>query len=172
MSIVARLMVVLVLALCGSFVPFHPIHIAISEVSYSEKDKALQVMHKIFYDDLENHIEQLEKAAGREVNLRLGSDKEHAQADEYIRKYVENHFKLTADGKTYAGTYLGKEFETDAVWIYIEVEKVKVPKKLDVSDTILMDLHSDQSNFVHFNIASQKKSLRFQKGSERQQVSF
>lgn len=158
--------------LWSSFSFLHPIHISISEVSYSEKDKSLQVMHKIFYDDLENDIERIEKAAGREVNLRLGLDKEHPQADEYIRKYVENHFKIVADSKTFTGTYLGKEFETDAVWIYIEIEKVKAPKKLELSDTILMDLHEDQSNFVHFNIANQKKSLRFQKGNERQQVSF
>jgi len=161
-----------IIIICSSFVNLHPIHIAISEVNYSQKDKSLQVMHKIFFDDLEGHIESLEKAAGREVNLRLGTEKEHPQADEYIRKYVENHFKLIADGKTYTGTYLGKEFETDAVWIYVEVENVKPPKQMEVNDTFLMEFHSDQSNFVHFNIVDQKKSLRFQKGKEQQQVSF
>lgn len=171
----ARVYYVLGLGLIGllsSFITFHPIHISISEVNYVEKEKSLQIMHKIFFDDLENHIENLEKAAGREVNLRLGSDKENPQADEYIRKYVESHFKLTADGKTYPGVYLGKEYETDALWIYIEVEKINRPKKLDIQDTFLMDWHADQNNFVHFNIATQKKSLRFQKGKEQQQISF
>ncbi len=158
--------------LWSGFMPLHPIHISISEVNYSEKDKALQVMHKIFYDDLENDIERIEKAAGRTVNLRLGLETEHPDADVYIRRYVESHFKIVVDGKTYTGTYLGKEFETDAVWIYIEIEKLKVPKKMELSDTILMNFHADQSNFVHFNIGNHKKSLRFQKGSERQQVQF
>ena len=161
-----------VLFLCSSFADFHPMHLSISEVTYSEKDKSLQVMHKIFFDDLEKHIEELEKAVGREVNLRLSSEQENPQADEYIRKYVESHFKLTADGKAYTGTYLGKEYETDAVWIYVEVPKIKRPKQLDVSDTFLIEFYDDQSNFVHFNINQQKKSLRFQKGKEQQQISF
>lgn len=163
---------IVLLVICSSFVNFHPMHIAMSEVNYAAKDKSLQVMHKIFFDDLETHIERLEKEAGREVNLKLNSDKEDPKADEYIRKYVENHFKLVADGKTYTGNYLGKEYETDAVWIYIEIPKIKVPKQVKVSDSFLMDLYNDQSNFVYLNIDNQKKSLRFQKGNEEQQVSF
>jgi len=132
----------------------------------------LQIMHKIFYDDLEEHIEREEKNAGREVNLQLGSEKEHPKADDYIRKYVQRHFTLIANGKTYSGTYLGKEYETDALWIYLEVEKVKRPQQLDIGNTFLIPFHEDQHNFVHFNIAGQKKSLRFYKGKERQQIVF
>jgi hypothetical protein len=163
----------ILLLLCSSFIEFHhPIHIAISEVTYSEKEQALQIMHKIFIDDLEDHIEQSEKYAGKEVELRLNTPKEITDVDAYLQKYVRNHFSLKADGKAYTGNYLGKEYETDAVWIYIEIPKLKRPKLLDLSATFLMDFHTDQQNFVHLNIANQKKSLRFQKGSEQQQVKF
>lgn len=158
--------------LWSSFAVFHPIHISISEVNYSEKDKSLQIMHKIFVDDLEDHIEEIQKAAGKEVQLRLNTPKELSDSDLYIQKYIRDYFIIKVDGKVYSGSYLGKEYETDAVWIYVEIPKLKRPKTIDISDLVLMDFHLDQQNFVHFKIADQKKSLRFQKGKEQQQVKF
>lgn len=172
MSGLYRLGIVFFLIVASSFILFHPIHIAISEVNYSEKDKTLQVTHKIFVDDLEKQIQQLEKNNGREVELRLNTPKEIADVDVYLSKYVRDHFVMKVDGKAVSGNFLGKEYETDAVWIYVEIPKVKRPKQIDLSDSFLMDMHADQQNFVHFKVADQKKSLRFQKGNEQQQVKF
>ncbi len=154
------------------FIFFHPIHIAITEVNYSEKEQSLQIMHKIFLDDLEDHIQQTEKQDGKEVDLRLNTPKERADVDTYLQKYVHDHFELRIDGKPYTGNYIGKEYETDAVWMYIEVSNVKRPKQLEISSSFLIDFHTDQQNFVHFNIGGQKKSLRFRKGDGVQRVSF
>lgn len=161
-----------ILIINSSFISFHPIHIAISEVNYSEEEQSLQIMHKIFMDDLEKHIQQSEKYAGKAIELRLNTPKEIANVDDYLKKYALKHFVIKIDGKAYTGNYLGKEYETDAVWIYIEIPKIKRPKQLDINDSFLIDFHDDQQNFVHCTIASQKKSLRFQKGNEQQQVKF
>lgn len=151
---------------------FHPIHIAVSEVQYAQDIKALQVMHKIFIDDFEDHIERIEAAQGNTINLKLSSKNEAPDTDAYIKKYIENHFEIRVDGKVYTGNYLGKEYETDAVWIYIEIENVPRPKQIQIKNTILVDFHSDQSNFIHFNIANQKKSLRYHRGETTQRVDF
>lgn len=150
----------------------HPIHIAVSEVQYAEDIHALQVMHKIFIDDFEDHIERIEAEQGNTVDLKLATKKELPEADDYIKKYIVNHFQIYADGKQYFGNYLGKEYETDAVWIYIEIEDVPRPKQVKIKNTILVDFHSDQSNFIHFNIANQKKSLRYYRGETTQTVNF
>ncbi len=151
---------------------FHPIHIAVSEIYYAKESKSLQVMHKIFIDDLEDHIKQIEARKGKEINLFLATKKEITDADAYLERYVRDHFTIKADGKTLNGAYLGKEYETDAVWIYIEIENVPQPKQLEITDNFLMDFYSDQTNFIHFNIGGQKKSLRFHTGERKQEVIF
>lgn len=157
---------------CFLQVNAHPIHIAVSEVQYAQDIKALQVMHKIFIDDFEDHMERIEAERGNTINLNLATKKEHPEADTYIKKYIVNHFELYADGKQYFGNYLGKEYETDAVWIYIEIENVPPPKKIEIRNTILLDFFDDQSNFIHFNVANQRKSLRYFRGETRQSVKF
>lgn len=150
----------------------HPIHIAVSEVQYAADIKALQVMHKIFIDDFEDHMEQMEAKRGNAIDLKLATKKEHSEADAYIKKYIERHFEIRADGKQYTGKYLGKEYETDAVWLYIEIENVPRPKQIQIKNTILIDFYDDQSNFIHFNIANQRKSLRYYRGETTQTVAF
>lgn len=147
----------------------HPIHIAISEVVYDEKSRALQITHKIFIDDLEKQIEQsLEEA----VKLRLNTAKEHENADYYLNAYLQKHFRIKVNGKEHKGLFLGKEYETDAAWLYVEIENIKSLKGITIENTILTDLYEDQNNFVHFNINKQKKSLRFQHGNTQQSINF
>ncbi|MDX1941072.1 MAG: DUF6702 family protein [Saprospiraceae bacterium] len=162
----------ILLAFFFNFGAAHPIHIAISEIHYSKENKSLQVMHKIFMDDLEDHIKKIESARGKTIALHLGSEKESSEADAYIETYIKEHFNIKVDGKTLIGKYLGKEYETDAVWMYVEIENVVQPKQIEVMDAFLMDFHSDQSNFVHFNIGGQKKSLRFFSDKRKQEVGF
>lgn len=159
-------------AIFSNFAAPHPIHIAISEVHYARESQSLQVMHKIFIDDLEDHIKRIEAQKGKEISLFLASKKEVADADTYIESYVRNHFTIKADGKVLTGKYLGKEYETDAAWIYVEIENTAQPRQVEITSTFLMDFHSDQTNFVHFNIGGQKKSLRFYDGQRKQEVGF
>src|SRR5882762_9160240 len=39
----------------------HPLHVSVSEINYSEKDKALQITSRIFIDDLELSIRHQRK---------------------------------------------------------------------------------------------------------------
>lgn len=163
---------ILFFAIFSNFAAEHPIHIAISEINYARESQSLQVMHKIFIDDLEEHIKRIEAKKGKEISLFLASKKEVADADAYIESYVRNHFMIKADGKVLTGNYLGKEYETDAAWIYVEIENTPQPKQVEITSTFLMDFHSDQTNFVHFNISGQKKSLRFYDEQRKQEVRF
>ncbi len=157
---------------CSSTVA-HPIHIAISEIEYAEQQRSLQIMHKIFIDDLEDHIQQIEKAAGRsDLLLRLYTPKEHPDADRYISQYVQRYFQIKIDGKDVRANFVGKEYETDAVWIYFEVENIARPKKLELTNRILFDLYDDQANFVYIKIASKKQSLRFRRSEYLQTANF
>ncbi len=150
----------------------HPIHISISEIHYKKETRSLQIMHKIFMDDLEDHIKKLASFRGQEVYLHLGTKKESPEADAHIERYVREHFTIKLNGKTLSGNYIGKEYETDAVWIYVEIEEVALPGELDIANNILLDFYSDQLNFIHFNINGQKKSLRFHSGERRHRIRF
>jgi hypothetical protein len=150
----------------------HPIHLTLSEVVYDEKSKSIQMTHKIFVDDLEQHIEEELKARGKELNLRLGTPQEHPEADRYLAEYLAAHFKLQINGKTYPAHFLGKEYEDVAAWLYVEMPNVSKPKTVNLSDSFLMDLYEDQNNLVNFTFPQKKGSMRFMRGKVQDSFSL
>jgi hypothetical protein len=65
---------------------------------------------------------------------------------------------------------LGKEYENDAVWIYVEVLNVPKPKQIYLKDVFLFDLHNDQSNLVNFECNEKKGSIRFHHGHQEETI--
>jgi hypothetical protein len=150
----------------------HPIHLGLSDVLYAEKEKSLQVIHKLFVDDLEAHIEQIAKESGSPVRLFLNTEKENPQSDQYIQQYLDTHFQVLANGKLLKSHYLGKEYENGAVWVYVEYPNLSRPKQLRIRGDALIGLHEDQNNIVNIEIGEKKGSFRFFKGHIQEQINL
>src|SRR5580693_6868155 len=97
----------------------HPIHASVSEINYSEKDKALQITSRIFVDDLESGIRNKRK----EPELDILLPKNGMTTDELVSEYLKDHFKVKLDGKLQKLKLLGHEKEESAIICYIEIEK-------------------------------------------------
>jgi hypothetical protein len=134
----------------------HPIHIAVCELNYNKQQRSLEISHKIFYDDLETTINKR-----YDVKLNLNTPKELPNADEYIHKYITTSFIIRQQGKILPMTYVGKEYEQDAVWVYYEIINTPSTANLLITNQLLMDEFDDQSNLLHFQQQDYKKSLRF-----------
>ena len=134
---------------------FHPVHVSVSEINYSEKDKALQITSRIFVDDLELGI----RARRKEPELDILAPK-GITTDELVMDYLNEHFKIKLDGKLQKLKLLGHETEDAALICYIEIENVKKFKSLEVFNDIITEIHSDQSNLVHVTYKGPIKSVR------------
>lgn len=148
----------------------HPIHLTLSEVKYAAKNHSFEVVHKFFVDDLEKQVEELLQTRGKKVDLHLNTPKELADVDVFLQQYVNEFFILKINGKTYSGKLLGKEYENDAVWIYVEVLNVPKPKQIYLKDVFLFDLHNDQSNLVNFECGEKKGSIRFHHAHQEETI--
>ena len=138
------------------FLFLHPIHISVSEINYSEKDKALQITSRIFIDDLELSI----RAQRNEPELDLINPKNGLTTDKMVNEYVMKHLTVKLDGKVQKLTFLGMEREDPALICYIEIENVKKFKTIEVRNDIIMETHNDQSSIVHVTYKGPVKSMR------------
>jgi len=134
----------------------HPIHVSVSEITYSEKDKALQIITRLFIDDLELSIQ----AARQEPSLDILAPKNNLTTEQLVKEYLNTHLKIKVDGKNAKTSFLGLEREDVALVCYIEIENVKRVKSLDVFCDAIMETHSDQSNLVHVTYKGPIKSAR------------
>ncbi len=132
----------------------HPLYISICEIEHNTHTAALELTFKIFTDDLETALE--DQGVGK---LRLGTDREMENADEYIRRYLEKNVVIQVDGGSVALGYLGKEVEMDVAWCYLEVQGVPSIQTMTVSNTLLFELFEEQTNIVHISANNKKQSL-------------
>jgi hypothetical protein len=137
----------------------HAIHVSVSEINYSEKDKALQITSRIFIDDLELAIRS--RLNNPELDI-LHPDKGQT-TDQLVSAYLADHLKFKLDNKPVKIHYLAHEIEDVAMICYIEIEGVKKFKTLEVTNNVIQEIHNDQSNLVHITYKGPVKSFRLMK---------
>jgi hypothetical protein len=146
----------------------HPIHVSVTEIEFDEKDKALEIMMRVFIDDLEltlrNELKQPE--------LDILAPKNGKTNDQIIGDYLKEHFKIQLDSKLQKTQYLGHEQEGDAFILYVEVTNVKKWKTIQIMNDIMTDTHEDQSNLVHVTVKGNIKSLRLTQDTPADELTF
>jgi hypothetical protein len=152
-----------------SFVFFlHPIHVTVTEIEHDEKDKRLEIMLRVFIDDLELGI----RKDLNQPELDLVAPKNNMATDEMIAQYVAKHLKISLDNKVQKLTYLGHEQEDDAFILYIEGPNAKKWKTINITNDFLTELHDDQSNLVHVTVKGTVKSLRLTRDTPSDKLTF
>lgn len=146
----------------------HPIHVSVTEIEFDEKDQALEIIMRVFIDDLElslrNSLDQPE--------LDILNPKNGMNTDQLVRGYLKDHFKISLDNKLHQINYLGHEREAEAFIFYIEVTNVKKWKTISIHNDIIMSTHDDQSNLVHVYVNDNVKSLRLTRNTPADKLTF
>ena len=135
---------------------FHPIHVSVTEIEYNEKNKSLQIISRIYIDDLELSVQKQAK----NESLDLIEPKNGVTTDQLLSSYLKEHFKIKLDGKPAKINYLAYEIEDLAIICYLEIENVKKLKTLEVTNDVIQEIHGDQSNLVHITYKGPVKSFR------------
>src|SRR5687768_1512838 len=112
----------------------HPLHVSVTEIEMDEKDKRLEIMMRVFIDDLELTLRQNLHQPG----LDLLSLSENAR-DEIMSDYLKDHVKLSLDSKIQKIKYIGHEKEESVFIFYVEVSNVKKWKTIQVQNDIIMN---------------------------------
>lgn len=131
----------------------HAFHTSLTQIDHNVKEKSLEVSIRMFTDDLENTL-------SKENNGQRFRIENNDKNDPFVERYVRKHFKLsTAKGQSKAYTYLGKENEGDATWVYIEIPLQEADiQGFKLQQDVLMDAFDDQVNIVNITFKGERKS--------------
>lgn len=105
-------------------------------------------------DDLNDAVS---KAYKKSTNI--GTEKEKPEDITLLKKYLNDNFKLTVNGKSKAYTYLSREVESNVVICYLSVKEVAKVSSLQVDNSILTEVYSEQQNIIQFNNNGKKQNL-------------
>lgn len=146
----------LVMLLFLSFSSAHKFYVSVTNIAYSEDDKAFQITSRVFIDDFDK---LLKERYG--IEAKLATPNESKIADEYIEKYFRSKFVVQLDGEIVQYNFLGKRYDNDVVICYLEIPNVKLPelKTMSIQNEVLTDLFDEQKNVVHVKWKGNKKSF-------------
>ena len=146
----------------------HPIHISVTEIEYDQRERALEIMMRVFIDDLELSIQE----DLNQPDLDILEPANGLTLDQMAERYLARHFSVSLDNKIQKIKYLGHELESEAVIFYIEVSQVKKWNAIDIRNSIITEIYDDQSNLVHVTVGEKVKSLRLTKETPADKLTF
>ena len=132
----------------------HKYYLSLTEIEYNKDQKSLEVIINVFMDDIETALNN-----DYAIDLRLTSKNELKNADVYFKKYLRKKLNFTIDHKAFEFEYIGKEYQGDLVYFYLEIDSIDDPYPLEVTNKILLDEFRSQQNIIKFKDGKNKKSM-------------
>lgn len=145
----------------------HPLHISVTEISLDEKEHELEIMIRVFTDDLEQAI----RSERKNPDLNLWSPGK-TTTDKLVWEYLQPKFKLTSGGEVLNLKYLGHEKDEDVTVFYIQVQPMQKFETISITNSIITELYDDQSNLINVTLGETTKSLRLMRSNSSGKVSF
>ena len=134
---------------------FHPYYVSVTDIKYNELEKTVQISCRTFTDNIEDALKKLYK---KQVDILHPKDKKEAES--LLADYISKHVKLKVNGKWQVVQFIGYEKEDEAIWCYVEIKNVELPKSFIIENTLLYDYLPQQINMVHVEVKGKKQSSK------------
>lgn len=143
----------------------HKHYISLTKIDFKKEKKVVQVTMKFFLDDielaLENRLQQ---------PMELSTSDENKLADKYLETYIKQKFKIWINNEEISYTYLGKEYEHNDVFFYLEVENIEEITSIEIENSMLFETFGEQQNYVKLDIEGIQKTLILVKANAKEML--
>ena len=117
-------------------------------------DESVQIISRIFIDAFERMLRER-----YDESIVLATSDESPEADIFTARYLKEKLTIQIDGQPMELTFIGKEYEDDIMFAYLEIEGVKKINSIEIGNEVLFDLFDDQQNIIRTSINDKKKSF-------------
>lgn len=142
----------------------HRFHAGITDVTVNPRSGNTEIVHTLMAHDVEALLENLYQ---RQFDL---SDPEDV---EIFKKYFEKHFYvLPPQQEKLKITWLGLRVDPNSVFIYQEIENMKINADHVIHQSVLTDFLADQVNTLNFSDGNNKaiQTLTFHRNKREQNL--
>ena len=131
----------------------HKYYLSLTQINYKPEAKALQITLNVFMDDIETALNK-----DYNIDLQLTTKRELKNNDEYFIKYLNDKLLFKVNGLNKNFNYIGKEYDADMIFFYLEIENIENITSLKVINNILTQHFKEQQNLVKTKIKGKNKS--------------
>ena len=131
----------------------HKYYISLTQIKFSPKEKSVQIIINVFIDDIELALNK-----DYNIDLQLTTKNELKENDFYFKKYLREKLQLKINTISKEFNYIGKEFDGDLVYFYLEIEDIEKVENIDITNKILIKHFPDQQNLIKSKVLDKNKS--------------
>lgn len=132
----------------------HEYYVSVTRVEYIKEEQSLQIISQVFIDDFEKLIHER-----YDENIVMAIPNESEMIDRYVERYLRSKLVFTINGQLSEYKFIGKKYEDDIVYCYLEIEGIEAIESLTITNEILYDLYDEQENIVRTKVNSKNKSF-------------
>lgn len=137
----------------------HTYHTSLTRMDYNPEDKTIEISIQLFIHDTAPMLE-------RRLKKRVDIEKT-AEVDGEIFKYLEENFVLqNKKGEKMRLKWVGKEFENDVVYVYLEVPFGEETSGAKLQNTLFFESFPQQTNMVIARFGEKKIDLLYKAGDK------
>jgi hypothetical protein len=137
-----------------SFSVVHKYYVSVTDIEYVKDKESVQISSRVFIDDFEK---MLRDRYDEKITLDIGKDE--SQIDIYTERYLKNKFRIKINNQDQEFEFLGKEYEDDLVYFYLEIAGISEINSFEIVNQVLFDVFEEQQNLVKTKINSKNKSF-------------
>ena len=132
----------------------HKYYLSLTQIKYKSEAKSVQVIINVFMDDIETALNK-----DYFIDLQLTTKKELKNNNVYFEKYLREKLSFKIDHVAKEFNFIGKEYDGDLVYFYLEIENITSVNNIEISNKILIDHFPQQQNLVKSKVGEKNKSV-------------
>lgn len=132
----------------------HKFYVSLTDIEFNKKQQSVQIITNVFMDDIEATLND-----EFSIDAQISNPNEINNIDTYFYKYLQNHFHIKVNNQEKKYKFIGKEYEGNIVYLYLEIENIKNVESIEIQNTVLFKNFPDQQNLIKINVNNTKKSL-------------
>ncbi len=164
--LVKKIFLILIILPLFSF-GLHKYYISLTKIDYIKEKEEVQVTMRFFIDDVEKVLNKRFKK-----DFELDTKDELEKTDTFLNLYVKQKFKIKINGEDINYIFLGKEYDNDVIYIYLDITDIKTITSIEVTSRMLYEEFPEQQNFIKLNINDRKKTFLLRQDSDKDMLKF
>lgn len=161
-----KIFILVIILVAFSFKAAHKYYLSVTQVEYVEEKKSVQIISRIFMDDMENALKQ-----NYDMSLSIDAS-DTSVLDAYISKYVTEKIKIEINGEKTDFNFIGKETDLDIMKVYLEIENVENIRSFQITNKVLFELFKEQQNMVKLKMNNLHKSYLLNRQKQHAVLNF
>lgn len=136
-------------------------------MEYVKEKESVQIIINVFMDDIEKALN-----TDYNIDMKISTKNEIKNANSYYVKYLNEKLKIKINQIDVNFRFIGKEYEGDLVFFYLEIDNIKSLETLEIKNTLLVQYFENQQNIVKLKKGNQRTSEILSKENDKAMLNF